>query len=384
MAAAGATLNAGHSDGVGREREIVRTALLEPYYGGSHKVWADGYRDHSDHDVRVVSHDARFWKWRMHGAFLTLAEEVGRVVDSGWLSDVILASSMMDVSGFAGAIRDVAPGVPIATYFHESQFTYPFSPADKVDFTYQMKNWASAAVSDLVIFNSEYHRSVFRDEAVRFLNAFPEDKHVHLIDDVMDTSIVLPVGIDLEPFRGDRMDADGPPLIVWNQRWEHDKGPDELKAIVELLLERGVDFRMAMCGEVFVSVPETFAEITALLADRLIHEGHAERKRYEEILLESSVVLSTADQEFFGIGVVEAIAAGAHPVLPNRLVYPERVAAIGADPAMTLFEAPSEAADLIERALLKAPSPELREVTSQYDWSVVAPAYDKALGALVK
>ncbi len=360
----------------------MNVVLVEPYYGGSHKVWADGYRDHSAHDVRIVSHDARFWKWRMHGAFLTLAEELRFLVDSGWSPDVILASSMMDVSAFAGAVRNVAPGVPIATYFHESQFTYPLSPADKVDFTYQMKNWASAAVSDLVIFNSEYHRSVFRVEATRFLNAFPEDKHVHLVDDVMDASIVLPVGVDLEPFRGDCINAAGPPLIVWNQRWEHDKGPDELKAIVGLLLERGVEFRIAMCGEVFVSVPETFAEITELLGHRLIHDGHADRERYEEILLESSVVLSTADQEFFGIGVVEAIAAGAQPVLPNRLVYPERIAAIGADPTTTLFDSPSEAADLIERTLAEPGSAALRDATFQYDWSVVAPAYDEALEKL--
>ncbi|KAA3639006.1 MAG: DUF3524 domain-containing protein [Armatimonadetes bacterium] len=361
----------------------MNVLLVEPYYGGSHKAWVDGYRDHSGHDVRVVSHDARFWKWRMHGAFLTLAREVERVIREGWVPDVILASSMMDVSAFAGAVRKVAPGVPIATYFHESQFTYPLSPADKIDFTYQMKNWASAAVADLVIFNSEYHRSVFRTEATKFLNAFPEDKHVHLVDEVMDASIVLPVGVDLTALRGDRIVSDGPPLIVWNQRWEHDKGPDELKEIVELLIERKVDFRMAMCGAVFVSVPETFAEITALLGDRLIHEGHADRGRYEEILLESSVVLSTANQEFFGIGVVEAIAAGAHPVLPNRLVYPERIAAIGADPITTVFDSPAQAADLIERVLVHPPDPALREATSQYDWSAVAPAYDEALGKLM-
>ena len=29
-------------------------------------------------------------------------------------------------------------------------------------------------------------------------------------------------------------------LIVWNHRWEHDKGPDELGAIVGELIDRGV------------------------------------------------------------------------------------------------------------------------------------------------
>jgi glycosyltransferase involved in cell wall biosynthesis len=319
----------------------------------------------------------------MHGGFLTLAEQVGEVVEAGWAPDVVLASSMMDVSAFAGAVRNVVPGVPIATYFHESQFTYPLSPADKVDLTYQMKNWASAVVSDLVIFNSEYHRSVFADQAMRFLNAFPEYKHVHRVGDVLDASIVLPVGVELAALSAARAGPAGVPLIVWNQRWEHDKGPEELKAIVDILIDRRVDFRMAMCGEVFVSVPPTFAEITERLGVRLIHRGYAERDRYESILLEAAVVLSTADQEFFGIGVVEAIAAGAQPVLPNRLVYPERIDAIGGEPSSSLFNDPTEAATLVEQSLTTQIDPAVRKAALQYDWVAVAPHYDAALAPLV-
>ena len=242
-------------------------SLVEPYYGGSHRAWADGYVTHSGLDVRLISHPARFWKWRMHGAFLTLAEELERSIDEQGPVDVILASSMMDVAAFAGAVRHIAPGVPIATFFHESQFTYPLSPADSTDLTYPMKNWASAAVSDLVVFNSEYHRSVFAEEARKFLNVFPEDKHLHRIDDVIDRSTVLPVGVEVESLIDRSMHRSSPPLIVWNHRWEHDKGPDELHAIARELLDRGTEFRMAMCGEVFVSVPDEFATIVDLAID---------------------------------------------------------------------------------------------------------------------
>ena len=84
----------------------MKIALVEPYYGGSHKAWADGLASHSMHDVRLVTHPARFWKWRMHGGFLTLAEELADVVESGWTPEVVLASSMMDVAAFAGAVRN--------------------------------------------------------------------------------------------------------------------------------------------------------------------------------------------------------------------------------------------------------------------------------------
>ena len=46
---------------------LVRVLLVEPYYGGSHKAWADGYGAHSAYEVTLVSHPARFWKWRMQG-----------------------------------------------------------------------------------------------------------------------------------------------------------------------------------------------------------------------------------------------------------------------------------------------------------------------------
>ncbi len=357
----------------------MRVALVEPYYGGSHKAWADGYRVSSAHDVSLVEHGSRFWKWRMHGGFLTLAEQLDADIQTHGVPDVIMASTMMNVAAFAGAVRSMAPGVPIAAYFHESQFTYPLSPADRVDFTYKMMNWASAATADLVIFNSAYHRDVFRSEAKTFLNSFPEHKHVGEVDRVMDASIVLPVGVDLAAFSPRDVSVARSPLIVWNQRWEHDKGPDELKAILVALIDADVDFSMAMCGEVFVSVPPEFAEITAILGDRLVQAGWLERDAYVELLERSAVVLSTAHQEFFGIGVVEAVAAGAHPVLPDRLVYPERVAQLGADPERVLYSSPGHAVELIRSALDSPPDQAIMRATHQYDWSVVAPKYDAAL-----
>ena len=81
----------------------MRIVLVEPYYGGSHRAWADGYATHSAHDVHVISHPARFWKWRMHGAFLTLAEELERQVLTAGPPDAIIVSTMMDVAAFAGA-----------------------------------------------------------------------------------------------------------------------------------------------------------------------------------------------------------------------------------------------------------------------------------------
>ena len=362
----------------------MRIALVEPYFGGSHRAWADGYASASGHDIGLITHPARFWKWRMHGGFLTLADELADDIALNGVPDVILASSMMNVAAFSGAVRRVAPGVPIAVYFHESQFTYPLSPADRPDAAYQMANWSSAATADLVIFNSEYHRSIFRGEVRRFLNVFPEYKHVEKVDEVIDASIVLPIGIDVEGLDVAGNRPKDPPLILWNQRWEHDKGPEELKAIVAGLIDSEVAFSMAMCGEVFVSVPAVFADVTDMLGSHLVHSGWAKRDRYVDLLNETSVVLSTAHQEFFGIAITEAVAAGAHPVFPNRVVYPERIADFGADPTLSLYDSPADAVGLIVSAFGRSIDSEAIEGARRFAWESVAKHYDSALERLAR
>ena len=38
----------------------MRILLIEPYCGGSHKAWAEGYVAHSRHDVALLALPARF------------------------------------------------------------------------------------------------------------------------------------------------------------------------------------------------------------------------------------------------------------------------------------------------------------------------------------
>ncbi len=49
--------------------------LLEPYLMGSHRSWAEGYARWSRHRVEVLGMPGYFWKWRMHGAAVTLAPQ---------------------------------------------------------------------------------------------------------------------------------------------------------------------------------------------------------------------------------------------------------------------------------------------------------------------
>ena len=62
----------------GDDRCMARVVLVEPYYGGSHRAWADGLIRHSRHEIHLVTHDAAYWRWRLRGSALTLAEQVAR------------------------------------------------------------------------------------------------------------------------------------------------------------------------------------------------------------------------------------------------------------------------------------------------------------------
>jgi glycosyltransferase involved in cell wall biosynthesis len=362
----------------------VKILLVEPYYGGSHRAWADGYAANSAHEVTLASHEARFWKWRMHGAHLTLAQNAADTLESP--PDVVLASSMMNAAAFVGAARHVIGDAPVAVYFHESQFAYPLSPLDRPDQTYPMINWSSAAVADLPIFNSEYHRSLFFEQAERFLRQFPDRPHASLIPEVEARSIVLPVGVDLRRLGAPAGHSGEPTLILWNQRWEHDKGPDEFVDLIGEILKRGLDFKVAVVGERFVSAPESFDRLPGLLGDRLVAFGFLPDDEYVEVLRSADVVVSTAHHEFFGIAIVEAVAAGAFPILPNRLVYPERIPERYQEQCLYDDTAglTGRVARVIEdRGRVAGVATELAAAVQRYDWGAIAPRYDAALERLV-
>ena len=135
-------------------------------------------------------------------------------------------------------------------------------------------------------------------------------------------AIFSPQGVQEFPKRIERMP--GPIRILWAARWEHDKNPDAFFLALKSLKLSGVDFRISVIGEQFRERPPIFDWARQYFFHHIDRWGFQEsRQDYEEALMEADVFVSTANHEFFGITAVEAIAAGAFPLLPNRLAYPE-------------------------------------------------------------
>jgi glycosyltransferase involved in cell wall biosynthesis len=364
----------------------MRVALIEPYFGGSHKAFAEGLARFSQHEVEMFTHPASFWKWRMQGAFSTLARRLNEAVETNGRFDLVLGSSMLDGARFLGAARRAVVDCPFVFYMHENQLTYPPVPGESIDLSYAMTNWASMAVADLVVFNSEFHRNEWFQAARSMLGRFPDERHTSHVAAVERTSLVLAPGIDLARIEGEIALRRERPLILWNQRWAHDKGPDLLVAAMLDLADLGVEFDLALSGEQFVSDPTGFHELRNRLGDRVVHFGYAAEDEYLRLLRDADIVVSTSRQEFFGIAVTEAIYAGAFPVLPQTLVYPERLPTHYHD--QCLYTGPDDLVQKLKWATntrdeAAAVAKSLKPVMAAFDWSVMAPKFDALFNSVV-
>ena len=359
----------------------MRILLIEPYFGGSHKAWAEGYAHHSRHQVELLTLPARFWKWRMQGAAVTLAEQA---LQRDSQPDVLLVTDMLNLPVFLGLAGRRLSGVPTVLYCHENQLTYPLPPGETRDLTYGMANWLSMLAADRVYFNSAYHLEDWFEEVPRLLKHFPDHTHTHLIPEVRAKSAVLPVGCgltQLEHARGNTPASDVP-LILWNQRWEYDKDPETFFRAMDVLVQDDQEFRIALAGSNERQMPEEFESARDRLGSRVIHYGRADRSTYERLLWQADIVVSTAIHEFFGIGVVEAVYCGCFPVLPRRLAYPELIPPLHHDNCLYAnFEGLLERLRwaLTNPSQAKATGQELQTAVSRFDWKHVVPQYDRAM-----
>lgn len=319
----------------------------------------------------------------MQGGPIELAEQARQLLATEAPPAAILATDMLNLPVWLGLLRGELPAdVPVSLYMHENQLTYPPRADEKPDLTYAMTNWLSQLAADRVIFNSDYHRRSWFDALPALLQHFPDYTHREQIEAVRQRSVVLPVGIRCDAIDEARSGVgergEEPPLILWNQRWEYDKRPDRFFRLLYRLAEAGIAFRLAVAGESFRRQPLEFAEARQRLASRIVHWGYvASAQAYRELLSRADLVISTADHEFFGISILEAMAGGAFPLLPNRLSYPELIPT-----ELHLACLYEDEDDLYAKAAhrLRHPHPApfaLRAyVRAHFDWPVVAARYN--------
>jgi len=300
----------------------MKVLALEPFYGGSHRAFLDGWAVHSRHRWTVLGLSPHHWKWRMRHGAITLAERVAAEIAGGAAWDCLVCSDMLDLACLRGLAPAALARLPTVAYFHENQLTYPVREERERDHHFAFTNLTTALAADAVWFNSAFHRDAFLAALPEWLRRMPDHAPLAAVDALRAKAAVQPPGIDPCPPRPPR--TPGPLRILWAARWEHDKGPDDLLAALDLLAVHGTDVRLAVIGERFPEAPPAFAEIERRFADRIDHWGYQEgRAAYRAWLTWADCIVSTAHHEFFGLAVAEAAAAGCLPILPPRLAYPE-------------------------------------------------------------
>ena len=177
-----------------------------------------------------------------------------------------------------------------------------------------------------------------------------------------------------------------PPLVIWNHRWEYDKNPRAFFQALDAVDKKGIDFRLALLGENFQAVPKPFLAAKKRLALKIVCYGYEScRQRYLDWLRQGTVMVSTAQQENFGIAAVEAMRFGCLPLLPNRLSYPEILPPIFHQDF--LYDGQD---DLVAKlgSLLADPTPHekhrqtLARATARFSWAALIDTYDGELAAL--
>ncbi len=362
---------------------------LQPFFGGSHKQFDEGWRRHSRHHWTTLTLPDRHWKWRMRHSPIEFAKQISELKRAGQQWDVVVCTDMLDLATLKGLFPDLPPTV---VYFHENQFEYPNRHAKRSDLHFPFTNLTSALCADEVWFNSEFNLASMLSGITSTLKLLPDYPPIESVDAIRAKSLVHSPGVEVSaetaPVRVLRRTSVDAIKIVWAARWEHDKGPEWLLEVLNVLNAQSVDFSISIVGQQYHKQPDSFEQIQQLHSDRIEHWGFVSRAVYDQVLSEADVFLSTANHEFFGLSFVEAVINGCCPVVPNGMAYPGLMKPVSGSERL-LYETPEQAAALVQsvwrsREEFRAVSNELSELFSKsYAWPVRACAMDDRLAALI-
>jgi len=289
--------------------------LLSAYRSDSHAAWADWLvTTFKDFQWFKLELPGRHFRWRIRGNPLSWLQQLPEKNP-----DLILVTSMVDLATLKGLHPRLA-NIPCIYYFHENQFAYPVSKQQVKSVEPKMVQLYGALAADKLLFNSAYNRNSFLEGVEQLLKKLPDEKPVNVAGILKSKSDVLPVVI--KPIEENQQK--NKKLILWNHRWEYDKAPQVFVDALLKLNKINPGFELALLGSRPAIKPDTLLEIEQKLADKIIVNGKVSKVDYRKYLSQAAIIVSTAIHEFQGLSVLEAISAGAAPLVPDDLCYREQ------------------------------------------------------------
>jgi len=387
----------------------MKILLLSAYDALSHRYWREGLVEQfPDIEWTVLTLPARYFRYRVRSNPLSWLADEQQTLEAKY--DAVIATSMVDVATLRGLVPSLAV-TPLWLYCHENQFAYP-AGAEKNnpiahDLEAKMVFIYNCLAADKISFNSHWNRDSALAGMAELLHRFPEKINPCLLESITNKSDVLPVPLteklNLSPSVFDtdintnvnvEVSKDISPLrLLWNHRWEYDKGPDRLLAFVDALEASSLICELNIVGQQFRQIPKVFSLIETVLEQSSTLQkgcwGYIESASdYQQLLQQCDVVVSTALHDYQGIAILEAVQSGCVPLLPNHIVYPEiftneylyEVASHQGliDESLTAYNICS----LIERWQQQG-LPELPNI-SRFEWHKQRDCYQKGIQSLKK
>ena len=357
-------------------RQGQKVLLLSGYDARSHHHWHQQLTTGLPHiQWTVLSLKDRHFAWRMGGNALSFKAAHEPKLSGTY--DRVVATSMTDLVTLRAWYPKLTR-VPNLLYFHENQFAYPINHRQQGLLEIQLRSLLNALAADQLAFNSLYNRHTFLAGVEHFCQRMPDGIPAGLTEQLADRSVVLPVPISDCCVPDQNKQSDQPLQIVWNHRWEHDKGPDTLLALMQLCANHtvGKTFRFHVLGQQFRQVPAAMQMILDHHGAQCEHIGYLDdHQAYLHVLRQADVALSTATHDFQGLALLEAVACGCTPVVPDRLAYPEYY------PKQYRYrstpETPGQEAKVILEKLLALPTDPVS--VNPLKWQSLKPRYEQWL-----
>ncbi len=119
-------------------------------------------------------------------------------------------------------------------------------------------------------------------------------------------------------------------------------------------------------------------------SEHIVASGEFDRADYLDYVAQCDLVVSCAKHEFFGVAVVEAVASGCIPLLPNALSYPELIRPPWH--STTLYEPGTFGTRLVDAVRridqLRDEAVGLSQTMRRFDWATMAKVYDDRIAAV--
>ncbi len=291
---------------------------IETFYGGAHRAFIDGIIRHSFHEFSLLTLPDELWRWRLKTAAFEIASELPPAEQF----DLVFVTDLINLTDLKMIMGDKAP--PVVLYYHENQHSYPPEKGRAPDFHIRWIDFTNAVAADSILFNSHFQMNSFLNALPGFLREIPESrvKDSGIVTALREKTSVIYPGTE-SPLPSNSK-GNYPLKIVWNHRWEYDKAPGQFLRIMIKLMKMDLPFELILLGESQKFPSSQYDDQLKILAPRIVHRGFlADRSDYFDMLKSADIVISTSNQENFGLSIVEAVQCGCFPLLPNRLAYPE-------------------------------------------------------------